>query len=119
MNLLSELSTQVLIGVERRQPTLPAAPGLLGELLSDIANATPATETQVLRAAGAIGICALAGYSPSLSEEAEIAICPAETRRIPTPRSLRPMASSSLPMRQRRRMARCRTAIRCMSCRRH
>ncbi|MBK8755435.1 MAG: hypothetical protein IPL99_29075 [Candidatus Competibacteraceae bacterium] len=59
MNLLSELSTQVLIGVERRQPTLPAASGLLGELLIDIANATPVAETQVLRAAGAIGICAL------------------------------------------------------------
>lgn len=88
MNLLSELSTQVLIGVERRQPTLPAAPGLLGELLIDIANATPTAETQVLRAAGAIGICALAGYQPSPTDEAAIAVCPAETRRIPTHRSL-------------------------------
>ena len=88
MNLLSELSTQVLIGVERRQPTLPAAPGLLGELLSDIANATPAAETQVLRTAGAIGVCALAGYQPSPTDEAAIAVCPAETRRIPTHRSL-------------------------------
>jgi hypothetical protein len=88
MNLLNELSTQVLIGVERRQPTLPAAPGLLGELLSDIASATPAAETQVLRAAGAIGICALAGYQPSPADEAVIAVCPAETRRIPTHRSL-------------------------------
>lgn len=88
MNLLSELSTQVLIGVERRQPTLPVAPGTLGELLIDIANATPAAETQVLRTAGAISICALAGYQPSPADEAVIAVCPAETRRIPTHRSL-------------------------------
>ena len=88
MNLLSELSTQVLIGVERRQPTLPAAPGLLGELLSDIANSTSDTEAQVLRAAGVIGICALAGYQPSPADEAAIAICPAEIRQIPTHRSL-------------------------------
>ncbi len=88
MNLLSELSTQVLIGVERRQPTLPAASGLLGELLIDIANATPVAETQVLRAAGAIGICALAGYQPAPADEAAIAACPVETRPLPTHRSL-------------------------------
>ncbi|NJM11268.1 MAG: hypothetical protein HC889_04705 [Synechococcaceae cyanobacterium SM1_2_3] len=88
MNLLSELSTQVLIGVERRQPTLPAAPGLLGELLIEVANSTPAAETQVLRTAGAIGVCALAGYQPSPTDEAAMPVCPAETRRIPTHRSL-------------------------------
>ncbi|MBL8248535.1 MAG: hypothetical protein JNK95_09275 [Candidatus Competibacter sp.] len=88
MNLLSELSTQVLIGVERRQPTLPAAPGALGELLIEVSNSTPAAETQVLRAAGVIGICALAGYQPSPADEAAMTVCPAETRRIPTHRSL-------------------------------
>lgn len=84
MSFLHQLATEVLLGTERRMPTLPALPGALGELLALVANddACPqesAVETRVLRCAGVLAACAAAGYLPPVAQQPLPAVCPPET----------------------------------------
>lgn len=76
MTLLKELATQVLLGTERRPPVLPPISGALGELLATACPADTAVEVRVLRAAGAVAICADAGFVPCGSGEDLPAPCP-------------------------------------------
>lgn len=65
MNPLQELATQVLLGTERRPPTLATMEGALSSLLAAIHASDSALESQVLRRAGVLVACAEAGYQPA------------------------------------------------------
>ncbi|HWV14106.1 MAG TPA: DUF5691 domain-containing protein [Cellvibrio sp.] len=64
MSLLAQLSTQLLIGSERRAVQIPQASGDLAELLQQLSADNSPTETQLLRAAGALAFYSQAGFQP-------------------------------------------------------
>jgi hypothetical protein len=76
MSLLQELATQVLLGSERRQPMLPSVTGPIGDLLDSACPHDVDVEVRVLRAAGAMAICADAGFVPAGTAEDLPDVCP-------------------------------------------
>ena len=83
MSLMQELATQVLIGTDRRPPTLPVAVGEIGDLLGQIAAADGDVETRVLRSAGVLAVCGDAGFMPAAARAPAHAACLPETLRAP------------------------------------
>lgn len=81
MKLLQDLAAQVLLGTERRPPSLPAAGGSLGELLAAACPPDADLETRILRSAGAMAVWADAGFVPPAAADELPAPCPPQTLR--------------------------------------
>lgn len=88
MNLLHELASQVLLGTERRPPVLPQVSGALGDLLNACCPHDTELEVRILRSAGAMAICADAGFVPADAGQDLPEPCP--------PEDLQPVADPSL-----------------------
>ena len=83
MQPLDHLATQLLIGTDRRAPEWPSAGGELGRLLNQIqADATASSETTALRLAGALAVCAAAGFRPPLTDRPPLPPCPEDVRPV-------------------------------------
>ena len=83
------LGAQALLGTARRAPEFPVADTPPGRLLQELAGAAgdksadPEAAARILvRGAGVLTVCALAGYVPAASGEGDVAppVCPAESR---------------------------------------
>lgn len=79
MNPLQQLATEVLLGTERRPPSLPSLPGAGGALLQASCPPELAIETRVLRCAGVLAACGAAAFEPPLARQPEPVACPPET----------------------------------------
>lgn len=91
MRQLQELATQVLLGTERRQPVLSPMPGALGDLLDAACPEGMDSEIRVLRTAGAMAICAQAGFVPAGTNEDLPEACPPEDRHQAASQALTPL----------------------------
>lgn len=78
MSQLDQLATEVLLGTERRVPSLPPLPEALSSLIDAACPADTATETRVLRAAGVLAACAASGYLPPVTSQSLPAASAAE-----------------------------------------
>lgn len=78
MNPLQELATQALLGTERRPPLLPPPAGALGDLLEAACPPDTEIEVRMLRAAGAMAVCADAGFVPAAAGDGLPEPCPPE-----------------------------------------
>ena len=92
--ILHQLGAQALFGTARRAPELPVGDTPAGLLLRDLTSAAGASggagadpdeaARLLLRGAGVLAVCALAGHTPAASEAGDIppSPCPAETRPV-------------------------------------
>ncbi|MFT4174847.1 MAG: DUF5691 domain-containing protein, partial [Rhodocyclaceae bacterium] len=64
MTHLRSLSTQALIGVERRPPEFPPVEGELGAVLAHVAHSDATPEARLLRYAGVLTVAEQAGFQP-------------------------------------------------------
>ncbi|MBL8404759.1 MAG: hypothetical protein JNL16_09485 [Dechloromonas sp.] len=83
MKLLHELSSQLLLGSERRPPPPLEGSGELGAFLQALARQGGDQESMLLRQAGSLAICAAAGYAPASAETPAPPACPTEQARTP------------------------------------
>jgi len=74
MQALQLLAAQAIVGTERQAPTPPQLPGAIGETLAALDQTDPAAS--LLRAAGVLSVCALAGYRPASSAMPAATPCP-------------------------------------------
>lgn len=88
MKLLHELATQLLLGSERRPPTLPETPGELGAFLQALAQPGDDREIGLLRQAGSLAVCAAAGYAPAAAATPPLPACPPEPTAVADDRQL-------------------------------
>jgi hypothetical protein len=88
MNLLHELASQVLLGTERRPPVLPQISGALGDLLNACCPPDAELEVRILRSAGAMAVCADAGFVPADAGQDLPERCPPEDLQSVTDTSL-------------------------------
>lgn len=73
MQALQTLAAQAIVGTERQAPTLPELPGAVGETLTALPQDDPAQT--LLRAAGLLSVCALAGHVPAPVSTPAAAVC--------------------------------------------
>lgn len=83
MKLLHELSSQLLLGSERRPPPPLEGSGELGAFLQALARQGGDQESMLLRQAGSLAICTAAGYAPASAETPAPPACPTEQARTP------------------------------------
>ncbi len=88
MSALDHLATQALVGTERQSPTPPQISGAVGDLIRALIAAQPDAETGLLRTAGVLAVCELAGYQPPLAAGQNLAACPADSLRQPADKVL-------------------------------
>lgn len=81
MNALDSLSAQLMLGTERRTPQWPALPDPLAALMAQVDVPDATEEARALRLAGALALCADAGFTPPV-RAAVIMPCPPETRPV-------------------------------------
>lgn len=81
MKALAHLAAQALIGIERQPPAWPEAPGAVGDLLRQLAEAPDEPARKLLRMAGVLAVCGAAGYRPPPSSPDAESPCPPETLR--------------------------------------
>jgi len=74
MQALRLLAAQAMVGTERQAPALPPLPGGLGATLAALDQSDPAAS--LLRAAGVLSVCGLAGHRPAPQAKPAPAPCP-------------------------------------------
>lgn len=82
MQALQTLAAQAVLGSERQALTLPALPGAIGVTLGALAQNEAEPAVQVLRTAGVLAVCGLAGFRPESSTLPAVEPCPPESLRL-------------------------------------
>ncbi len=88
MSILRELAARALLGTDKRPGPLPEGTGEIGRILHDIAMREDRSDfgeaRKVLRMAGVLSICALAGYRPLEEKTPRLIPCQPETGKQPS-----------------------------------
>ncbi|MFM8332027.1 MAG: DUF5691 domain-containing protein [Candidatus Methylumidiphilus sp.] len=79
MQALQQLAAQAIVGTDRQPLTLPTLPGAAGELLAALTQTQSEPPETLLRAAGVVALCGLAGHRPTITQTPTAEPCPAET----------------------------------------
>lgn len=82
MQALQTLAAQAVLGSERQAPALPALPGAVGATLDALAPSQTEPAVHVLRTAGVLAVCGLAGFRPDQSTLPAAEPCPPENLRL-------------------------------------